>query len=93
MASPQAEPHHASIDLVQNARSAYRLPVVNLAAVPGFDHEDQELALVDCVEEAIVTDSDSQYPMGARNHLGPCRARIRAKGVDGVCDPAAYRSV
>jgi len=69
------------------------LPAVDLAAVPGVEHQDDELALVDGVEHPIVADPDAQHAVGTCDHLRSGRARIGSQGLDCLSDPAAYRLV
>ena len=69
------------------------LPAVDLAAVPGVEHQDDELALVDGLEHPIVADPDAQHAVGTCDHLRSGRARIGSQGLDCLSDPAAYRLV
>lgn len=51
-------------DLSVPSAARGELPAVDLAAVPGVEHQDDELALVDGVEHPIVADPDAQHAVG-----------------------------
>jgi hypothetical protein len=51
-----------------NTRPAWppELPAVDLAAMPGVKHQDDELALIDRVQDPVIADPDAQHAMSPR---------------------------
>jgi Predicted metal-binding integral membrane protein (DUF2182) len=65
------------------------LPAADLAAMPGAQHQNDQLTPVKGVKHPVIANPDTQYAVRACDHLRRGRSRIDSEDVDGYSPASA----